>query len=847
MLLLCNVIQAVPAYTGLLVHRQSTGKGVSYYLKGDEYISWQTTTDGYTLLFDNKGDLVYAVIDKNGNLVPSDMEAADPEYRNTQETEFLAHIEKNLFFSEKQMESVYAKKREVAQDIYKSGQSFKDNEKKDMHLLVVLVDFPSQKMNEANIEQLKHQIQDENYTQNGRTGSVRDYFYDNSCGQVNPIFDVYGPITLPKAQSYYAESGNTNAWRMVPEALTILDSMGVDFAKYDNDGDGYLDLVHVIYAGVGSHYGGGSNAIWAHMSHVRSEAYDFDGKKPRMYACSSEIDNHNRCDGIGPVCHEMGHAFGLPDMYDADYSESGGESVTTNVWDVMSHGPYNNNSLTPPYHSVVERALLGWMVPDTLSDGEYTLKPLCSTNTGYYSQLSDNEYATFELRNKNKWDAYLPGQGMLVYHSQASKMEVWRTTNEVNTNPKDRGHYLEFASGNAVNSDAVPFPGSKKVTYKEFFKLVNGDTVHKSFSDVRYEDTNIVFNFVSSQGAEFSSSVKEVTSNSAVVEGVFTIQEGKTVSKRQIAYKKQSESKYTYADIESDTFSVNLENLTANTIYEYRLVAVVEDVTYNSFIQTFKTVCDNPLVNSYPYEEGFENGLGCWTVEGEEYEWEVAGAVPYKGYNLATPHGGKTYAIFSPKGTTEVQTSRLVSPVFDLSKLKGARLRYYFKEFSSQSPALKVEYRLSADDEWKTIQESESDTSRGIYTMSWSRVLVTLPEMSSQCQISFVGYESDGMGIVLDDIAMEEYTASLNGEDAEALKCFISPNPVNDNAVLHINGLNSDANVIVCDVSGKIVAQYDLKAGVRTLNINSASFASGVYSVKVMADNTVYTEKLIKL
>ena len=41
------------------------------------------------------------------------------------------------------------------------------------------------------------------YSYNGGTGSVQDYYYDNSHGEFQPIFDVYGPVTLSHPMAYY--------------------------------------------------------------------------------------------------------------------------------------------------------------------------------------------------------------------------------------------------------------------------------------------------------------------------------------------------------------------------------------------------------------------------------------------------------------------------------------------------------------------------------------------------------------------------------------------------------------------------------------------------------------------
>ena len=54
--------------TQIFSKKQSNGKIISYTLNGDEFITWATSIDGYTLLGDKNGEFVYAIIDEKGEL-----------------------------------------------------------------------------------------------------------------------------------------------------------------------------------------------------------------------------------------------------------------------------------------------------------------------------------------------------------------------------------------------------------------------------------------------------------------------------------------------------------------------------------------------------------------------------------------------------------------------------------------------------------------------------------------------------------------------------------------------------------------------------------------------------------
>lgn len=93
---------------------------------------------------------------------------------------------------------------------------------------------------------------------------------------------------------------------------------GIDFAPYDWDGDGQVEMVFVVYAGRGEATGGGDDTIWPHKGRMVSPVAC--GKKTVVdYACSNELSVSNEVDGID-ICHEFSHCLGYPDAYDVNYT-----------------------------------------------------------------------------------------------------------------------------------------------------------------------------------------------------------------------------------------------------------------------------------------------------------------------------------------------------------------------------------------------------------------------------------------------------------------------------------------------------------------------------------------------
>ena len=92
----------VPADPRPRTIKQPNGKTLTFYIRGDERINWCETLDGYTLLNNEEGNLEYACIDENLNLVPSGILASNTEERDEEELNFLREIKPKLFFSKQQ-------------------------------------------------------------------------------------------------------------------------------------------------------------------------------------------------------------------------------------------------------------------------------------------------------------------------------------------------------------------------------------------------------------------------------------------------------------------------------------------------------------------------------------------------------------------------------------------------------------------------------------------------------------------------------------------------------------------------------------------------------------------------
>lgn len=351
--------------------------------------------------------------------------------------------------------------------------------------LVILVQFPDSKFQTAdNIDLYKRILNEPGYSEGNFKGSVTDYFKAQSYNSFELDFDVVGPYTLSNNESYYggndSEGNDKNPGAMVKEACQAADK-DVNYADYDWDGDGEVDQVFIVYAGLGEANGGDANTIWPHEWDLYSTTGStllLDGKVVSTYACGPELQPEynssgsvvgNVVDGIGTICHEFSHCLGFPDMYDIDYS--GGNGMYT--WDLMSTGSYLGDGYQPCGYTSYERMLAGWLTPVELNAEDKSIlnmKALTNSPEAYviYNQGHKDEYYLLENRQKTGWDASLYGAGLLVLHVDYDKT-IW-TNNGVNDDPAHQ-RLTPIAADGSTNY-TIPIDGTSYLSPS----LIVGDT-----------------------------------------------------------------------------------------------------------------------------------------------------------------------------------------------------------------------------------------------------------------------------------------------------------------------------------------------------------------------------------
>lgn len=464
---------AIPNPNGTYIP-QPDGTSLAVTLQGDAFYHYYTTVDGYTIV--KNGDRYeYARRAGDGRLFPSGVLAHNADARTPQERQFVGTLQARLIDKPAANAAIDTKRNAAPQRA-------EQYDYKNFRGLIVLIEYTDTKFEMDDPHDFyDHMVNDKDYKgftdKNGNwvpcTGSVRDYYYDQSGGLFDPVFDIVGPVKVDYASTDH--NANKNTPKIFKSALDKIDPE-VDFSVYDGDNDKFIDFVFFIGAGPAACYmGNDSTLLWPHayVLTLATLLHSYDGLYGYKYACCTEIYGWTdkpeslETQGIGVMCHEFSHVLGLRDHYDANY-DTDGLSHHPGYWDVMAAAPSLNVARTPAAFSLYERWALGWVNPPVITEhGKYTLRPIDGTGEGYIIRTPvENEYFTLENRQRTKWDEYLPGHGMLITRIDSTSEVPW-TLNQVNARA---GHnYLELVR--AWNDtpdkdlDSDPFPGTKNVTF----------------------------------------------------------------------------------------------------------------------------------------------------------------------------------------------------------------------------------------------------------------------------------------------------------------------------------------------------------------------------------------------
>lgn len=281
-----------------------------------------------------------------------------------------------------------------------------------------------------------------NYTTDSAVGSVRDYYAAMSYGKLTVQSVVTPWVQLPKNEAYYGGNGagstDTNVQQMVSDAIAAAATAGFNFSSGDSDGDGWIDCLTIIHSGHGEEYSGNpSTCIWSYQWNLASVVTK---NSVKMYRYHTEPalrgwmpDSTYGIIRIGVICHEMGHFFGLPDLYDYSRATEG-----LGNWSIMAGGSWNGSyGASPAHFDAWSKCFLGFVNPVSVHS-QAGMSLARAEDNSVVKLLRDGtangEYFLLENRAKTGFDnASQIYPGLLIYHvySQSANNDLGTWTHPV--------------------------------------------------------------------------------------------------------------------------------------------------------------------------------------------------------------------------------------------------------------------------------------------------------------------------------------------------------------------------------------------------------------------------------
>jgi hypothetical protein len=378
-----------------------------------------------------------------------------------------------------------------------------------------------------------------------------------------------------------------------------------------------------------------------------------DGVRVQQYFTAPELysNNNNEPASIGVVCHEFGHALGLPDYYDVDYGASGGYASGLGNWDIMDSGCWNNEGKTPSQNNAYSKYLLGWInLRELDKSGEIELVDIRSSNDAFImNSANETEFFILENRQKKGFDKFIPHHGLLVYHVDRSN-PGW-TNNTINVDPDKQG--FKLLDSKSFGKDC-PFPGEAGVSYLTDISSPSNlmsntmEYSHKSLFNIREEEELIRFTYfhdnrsyhklefsISSVGEDINdaqinlirhdNSSAPIASKSSNSTGLVLFDKVSTGSYKLAIFK---EGYFPYEkDIsvyESKTIYAELEKMYSLRVHIENRGLGLEDVVVSLHPAQDNLSVSEPLTTNSNGDVVFENiEFGDYSVSAEKYHFET--------------------------------------------------------------------------------------------------------------------------------------------------------------------------------------------------------------------------------
>ena len=235
------------------------------------------------------------------------------------------------------------------------------------------------------------------------------------------------------------------------------------------------DALVVFFAGVGreSHPAGdNSDDPWSNYTGLSPPARA--GRATFDEACVIAEKEVYPLSSFGVLCHEFGHLLGLPELY----APGGHAQEGIGVWGLMGQGTWLRRGERPPHLCAWSKLRLGWVEVETITRSTRGVAlPQIEREARVVkipaAPAHPEEYYLLENRARVGADRALPGEGLLVWHVDESRLAFRSAETDVarkllhlveadGRGDLDRGHAAGGNRGDATDPWSGPPPWRRR-------------------------------------------------------------------------------------------------------------------------------------------------------------------------------------------------------------------------------------------------------------------------------------------------------------------------------------------------------------------------------------------------
>ena len=211
----------------------------------------------------------------------------------------------------------------------------------------------------------------------------------------------------------------------------------------------------------------------------------------------------------------------------------------------------------------------------------------------------------------------------------------------------------------------------------------------------------------------------------------------------------------------------------------------------------------------------------------------------------------ETLYMVEVRAICETQTSEWVSTTFTtlseevvsptIVTLPATNITHSSAEFSAEVTAGSEEitaqgfmYKATSSEQWITL-----NSTIGEYMTE------TVEGLEAEITYEFKAFATTLSGTFEGNVRTFTTLAGLNDALANTISATIYPNPANTTATLKVEGIETEAKIVISDLQGRILSQGKMEANTTTYTLDLSKMASGVYYIKLITDEAISTQKLI--